>query len=98
MSARARYGSSSGSSSGTTAIPPGGSASISSAFARATFSTVSTSSRWTGPTFVISATSGRANDASHAIWPRPRIPISTMQSSVSGSIRQSVSGTPSSLL
>ncbi len=33
---------------GTTATPPGGSASISSAFALATFSTVPTSSRWTG--------------------------------------------------
>ena len=48
--------------------------------------------------FVISATSGRANDASHAIWPSPRMPISTMQTSLSGSSRQSVSGTPSSLL
>ena len=97
MSSRVRYGSSSG-SSGTTAVPPGGSASISSAFARATFSTVPTSSRCTGAMFVISATSGRANEASHAIWPRPRMPISTMQTSVSGSSRQSVSGTPSSLL
>ncbi len=48
--------------------------------------------------FVISPISGRANEASHAIWPRPRIPISTMQTSVSGSIRPRVSGTPSSLL
>ena len=94
---RVRYGSSSG-SSGTTATPPGTIASTSSAFARATFSTVSTSSRCTGPTFVITPTCGRANDASHAIWPRPRIPISVMQTSVSGSIRHSVSGTPSSLL
>ena len=48
--------------------------------------------------FVISPISGRANEASQAIWPSPRMPISTRQSSVSGSIRQSVSGTPSSLL
>ena len=54
MSVRARYGSSSG-SSGTTATPPGGSASTSSALARATFTTVSTSSRCTGPMFVMSA-------------------------------------------
>ena len=47
---------------------------------------------------VIRAISGRANDASQAIWPRPRMPISTMQTSVSASSRQSVSGTPSSLL
>ena len=92
-----RYGSSSG-SSGTIAMPPGGSASISSALARATFATVPTSSRCTGPMFVITPTSGRVNEASHAIWPRPRMPISLMQTSVSSSIRQSVSGTPSSLL
>ena len=48
--------------------------------------------------FVISPISGRANEASQAIWPSPRMPISTRQSSVSGSSRQSVSGTPSSLL
>ena len=72
--------------------------SISSALARATFSTVPTSSRWTGAIFVISPISGRANAASQAIWPSPRMPISTMQTSVSGSMRQSVSGTPSSLL
>ncbi len=44
-----------------------------SAFARATFSSVPTSSRCTGPMFVITPMSGRANDASHAIWPSPRI-------------------------
>ena len=97
MSVRVRNGSSSG-SSGTTATPPGGSAAINSAFARATFSIVSTSSRCTGPTFVITPMSGRAVSASCAIWPSPRIPISLMQTSVSSSIRHSVSGTPSSLL
>ena len=65
---------------------------------RATFSIVSTSSRCTGPTFVITPMSGLANDASYAIWPSPRIPSSAMQISVSGSSRASVSGTPSSLL
>ena len=48
--------------SGTIAMPPAGSASIASAFARATFSTVSTSSRCTGPTFVIT----------HDVGPRER--------------------------
>ena len=52
----------------------------------------------TGPTFVITPMSGRANAQSSAIWPKPRIASSRMQTSVSGSSRQSVSGTPSSLL
>ena len=43
-----------------TAVPPGGSARSSSAFARATPATESTSSRWTGPTFVIAPMPGRA--------------------------------------
>ena len=55
-----RYGSSSGSPAGTTAIPPGGSASIASAFARATSATVPTSSRCSGPMEVTSASVGRA--------------------------------------
>ncbi len=48
--------------------------------------------------FVITPMSGRTNDASHAIWPSPRIASSVMQSSVSSSSRQSVSGTPISVL
>ena len=42
--------------------------------------------------------SGRAIAQRSAIWPKPRIASSTMQTSVSGSSRQSVSGTPISLL
>ena len=41
---------------------------------------------------------GARSRQSSAIWPRPRIAISTMQISVSGSRRPSVSGTPSSSL
>ena len=48
--------------------------------------------------FVITPMSGRANAHSSAIWPKPRIASSRMQISVSGSTRQSVSGTPISLL
>ena len=83
---------------GTTAIPPSGSAATSSAFERATPSTEPTSSRWTGPTAVITPMSGRAISQSSAIWPKPRMPISTRQTSVSGSSLPSVSGTPSSAL
>ena len=70
MSSRPRYGSSSG-SSGTTAVPPAGSAPTTSAFARATFSTVPSSSRCTGPMLVITPTSGRAIAHSSAICPEP---------------------------
>ena len=84
--------------SGTTAIPSGGSAATSSAFERATPSTEPTSSRWTGPTALITPTCGRTISQRSAIWPKPRMPISTMQISVSGSSRPSVSGTPSSAL
>ena len=48
--------------------------------------------------FVITPMSGRVNAQSSAIWPKPRIAISTMQISVSGSTRQTVSGTPISAL
>ena len=41
--------------------------------------------------------SGRAISQSSAIWPRPRIPISTTAISVSSSRRQRVSGSPISL-
>ena len=66
MSSRVRYGASSG-SSGTTAVPPGGSAATTSAFALATFSTVSSSSRCTGPMLVITPTSGLATAHSSVI-------------------------------
>ena len=97
-SSRSRYGSSSGAGVGAIAVPPGGSAPTISAFACATRSTVPSSSRCTGPTLVTTPMSGRATAQSAAIWPRPRIPISATTTSVSGSIRASVSGRPISLL
>ena len=48
--------------------------------------------------FVITPTLGRTNDVSHAICPAPRMASSLMQISVSSSIRQIVSGTPTSVL
>ena len=87
-----------GSSYGTIAVPPGGSAATSSLFARSTPSSEPTSSRCAGPTFVIDADLRPRDPQSSAIWPKPRIASSTMQTSVSGSSRQSVSGTPISLL
>ncbi len=57
-------GSSAGASAGTIAIPPGGSASSSSAFARATFSMLPSSSRCAGAIAVMTPTSGRAIAAS----------------------------------
>ena len=93
----AKVGSSSVVPAGTTATPPGGSASTASALARTTFSSVPTSSRCSGPSCVTSVTSGRATAASSAIWPSPRIPSSTTSTSVSGSSRSTVSGSPISL-
>ena len=86
-----------GASAGTTAMPPGGSAAIASAFASATRSTVPTSSRCSGPIEVTSTRCGRATAQSSAIWPSPRMPISVTRISVSGSSRQTVSGRPISL-
>ena len=56
------------------------------------------SSRWTGPTLVIAATSGSAISQSSAIWPRPRIAISSTSISVSGGAARIVSGSPISVL
>ena len=83
--------------SGTTAIPRGGSATIASAFASATRSTVPTSSRCSGPIDETTTTSGRAISQSAAICPSPRMPISVTSTRVSGSSRQTVSGRPISL-
>ena len=47
---------------------------------------------------MITPISGRAIAASSAIWPKPRIASSRMHTSVSGSRRHNVSGTPISLL
>ncbi len=77
---------------------PAGSSSSSSAFARAMFSSVPSSSRCTGAIAVITPRSGRAISASERICPAPRIAISVTTTSVSGSIRHSVSGRPISLL
>ncbi len=89
---------STGKSSGTMATPPGGSAATSSPFATVTAASEPTRSRCAGPTFVTTPIDGRAICARSAICPRPRIASSRMQTSVSGSSLQSVSGTPSSLL
>ena len=91
-------GSSAGASSGRTATAPAGSSSSSSAFARAMFSRLPICSRWTGAMEVITPRSGRATRARSRIWPAPRIAISVTTTSVSGSIRHSVSGNPISLL
>ena len=56
-------------STGTTATPSPGSAVSSSALAAATAATEPSSSMWTGPTLVITPTSGSAISASSAIWP-----------------------------
>ena len=52
---------------------------------------------WLSPTFTTRPQSGRTNEHSSAIWPVPRMPISTTTASVSGSAESSVLGTPSSL-
>src|SRR3954471_6798415 len=93
-----RWGASSGSPAGSTAVPPGGRPATSSAFAAATASTVPISSRWTGPTETITPTSGSAISASSAIWPAPRMPISSTRTSVSPGASKTVSGNPMSVL
>ena len=66
--------------------------------AAAIASTEPSSSTWTGPTLVITATSGSAIAASSAIWPAPRIAISSTSTSVSGGASSTVSGRPISVL
>ena len=56
--------------------------------ASAIASRVPSSSRWTGPMLVIAATSGSAIPHSSAIWPRPRIAISSTSTSRLGRRRQ----------
>ena len=92
------YGSSRGSSAGTTAAPPGRSAPRISALAWATASTVPSSSRCTGPMLVMQATSGGASAASSAICPSPRMPISITATSQPSSSSSSDMGTPTSVL
>ncbi len=83
---------------GTTAVPSVGSAASTSALAAAIASTEPSSSTWTGPTLVITATSGSAISASSAIWPAPRIAISRTKTSVSSGASSTVSGSPISVL
>ena len=83
---------------GTTAVPPGGSAAISSPFARATPSSESDELQVHRADVRDHADLGPRDPHSAAIWPKPRIASSRTQTSVSGSSRQSVSGTPISLL
>src|SRR3954452_18298543 len=92
-----RWRSSSGSSAGRTAVPPGFSAAISSAFAAAMFSMLPSSSRWTGPMLTMTPTSGSAISASSAIWPLPRIAISRTRTSVPRGAPRIVSGRPISV-
>ena len=66
--------------------------------AAAIASTEPSSSTWTGPTLVITATSGSAIAASSAIWPAPRIAISSTSTSVPGGASSTVSGRPISVL
>ncbi len=97
MSSRVRYGSS-GPAAGTTAVPPGGSAAIASAFASATRSTVPRSSRCSGPTC---GTTTSVGTRERHTAPRPgrghASPVSATSTRVSGSSRHTVSGRPISL-
>ena len=70
----------------------------SSALARATPSSDCICSRWTGPTFVITPTSGSQIAVSSAIWPKPRIASSSTITSVPGGAASSSSGSPISVL
>ena len=79
------------------ATPFAGRAAGSSAFARAMFSLLPSSSIWLTPTLVTMPQSGFTNEQSPSIWPRPRIPISTMTMSISAWAASNVLGTPSSL-
>ena len=73
-------------------------AASSSPFAAATPSSDPTSSRWTGPMFVITPTSGSAIAASSAICPNPRIAISSTSTSVPAGAASTASGSPISVL
>ena len=77
---------------------PAGSAASSSPFARATPSTIADELEVAGPDAVITPMSGRAIRAELRDLAEAAHPQLDEQTSVSGSSRQSVSGTPSSLL
>ena len=80
------------------ATPSAGSASISSALARATPSMPPTRSVWAGATTVTTPIEGRAISHSWRISPGPRMPISRMSASESSGAPSSVIGSPCSLL
>ena len=61
---------------------PGAARRCSSALAAAIASSEPSSSRWTGPTLTMTPTSGSAIAASSAIWPLPRIAISSTSACV----------------
>ena len=79
------------------AHPPAGSASSSSALARAMFSREPRSSIWLVPTLTMMPHSGRTYPHSCLIWPMPRMPISTTTAPSSAEADRTVLGTPSSL-
>ena len=93
-----RWGRSASASAGTIALPLSGRAAKSSAFASTIASSVPSSSRWTGPTLVITPISGSAIPQSSAICPRPRIAISSTSASVWGGALRIVKGRPISVL
>ena len=86
-----------GSSALSTAVPPAAIPSSISAFAAATPASPPTPSRCTGPTFVMTATSGAAMAASRRISPAWLIPISTTATSCPACRPSSVSGRPTRL-
>jgi hypothetical protein len=87
-----------GSSAFRMATPSSGSASTSSALARATVSRDPNISRCAAPTFVRTPTVGRAERHSISMWPSPRLPISSTSASVPSGALRIVSGTPTSVL
>ena len=80
------------------AVPDGGSASTSSALARATPSMPPTRSVCDGATAVTTPTAGRAMSHRRRISPKPRMPISSTRTSVSSGAPRTVTGRPCSLL
>ena len=81
-----------------TATPSRGRASTNSRLATMIWSRPPMCSTWTGATASSTPTVGRAMEHSTSMWPWPRAPISTTDTSVSAAAFASVSGTPNSLL
>ena len=82
----------------STAVPSAGSASTISPLATAISSLLPNSPTCAVPTLRTVATWGGAIVHRYATWPTPRAPISATRNRVRRSIRQTVNGTPSSLL